>query len=317
MNFFTVIRSEVKNNAIKLARVVIRILAAFNSTRGILNVIYLKLSPQQKDTFHKGFAKIFRNSNIPVSNGLWKIKFHEKVYLMPLTRERFWQEWDSAISILGHDIEIKETYDSLLCSHDKPDLFIDIGANYGTHSLLFIVQGIETITFEPNSSCHDYFYSACKLNGVEPYLEPIALGNSNEHIELSYPEHDTWLGTTRASTLKNLSETHQLTTVKVEQKQLDDFITNILSRNTLIKIDTEGNELSVLKGAERILNEARPKVIFESFHDSERIELYNYLSELGYNIHCLPWAPDKNTKSLEEREFVESMSNNFIAVPLQ
>ncbi|CAA9891487.1 conserved hypothetical protein [Candidatus Methylobacter favarea] len=76
---------------------------------------------------------------------------------MPLTSERFWLDWDTAVSITGHDIEIKQTYEALIGSSEPPELFIDIGANYGTHSLLFLVHQIKTITFEPNASCHDFF----------------------------------------------------------------------------------------------------------------------------------------------------------------
>ena len=40
------------------------------------------------------------------------------------------------VSIVGHDIEVKETYAALIASDHRPTLFLDVGANYGLHSIL-------------------------------------------------------------------------------------------------------------------------------------------------------------------------------------
>jgi FkbM family methyltransferase len=42
----------------------------------------------------------------------------------------------------------------------------------------------------------------------------------------------------------------------------------------LVKIDTEGSEAAILRGAGRTLAERRPLIIFESFRDDGREELY-------------------------------------------
>jgi FkbM family methyltransferase len=177
---------------------------------------------------------------------VWKIVFEGKTILMPLTPERFWLDWDSAVSIVGNDVEVKDTYAALIQSRDAPELFIDIGANYGTHSLLFLVHGIETLSFEPNRSCHDYFRRVCELNRVVPTLETVALGDRVDCVELSYPERDTWLGSTDAEVVKRLVAGQALVTQAVQQKMLDEYLEKIRNKRTLIKLDTEGNELTVL-----------------------------------------------------------------------
>jgi FkbM family methyltransferase len=234
---------------------------------------------------------------------------------MPLTSERLWLDWDTAVSIIGHDIEVKKTYQALLDSREKPDLFIDIGANYGTHSLLFLVHHIQTITFEPNSSCHNYFREICKLNKVTPELEPVALGERHSYVELSYPERDTWLGSTDAEVIKEFASTYELLSEKVEQKTLDDYIPQIEHKRTLIKIDTEGKELAVLRGAIRTLQEVKPLIIFES-NCRERSELFNFFEVQRYEIYRLPWRPMRKSESLKADQFIASSSTNFIAVPI-
>jgi hypothetical protein len=170
-------------------------MAAFTWSRQGLNAAYLALTPCHRATFHEWFAKIFRNTSVQARDGNWTVVFAGKSILMPLVSESLWLDWDTAVSIVGHDIEIKQTYEALIgSSTTKPTLFIDIGANYGTHSLLFLVHGIKTMTFEPNSSCHGCFARLCELNHVTPTIEGVALGAYHGYVKLSYPKRDTWLG---------------------------------------------------------------------------------------------------------------------------
>ncbi len=294
----------------------VRVIAAFSWSRWALNAIYLKLTPSQRSLFHREFAKIFRNSYIRGSDGNWKVFFVNKSILMPLTSENFYLEWDSAVSIVGHDLEVKQTYEALIGSSEKPELFIDIGANYGTHSLLFLVNDIKTITFEPNTLCHVFFKKICKLNNVTPILEPVALGDREGYVELSYPKHDTWLGSTNTGVINRLSLSYDLVTKKVEQKTIDNYFSKILNNRTLIKIDTEGNELSVLRGAIKTLHENKPMIIFECFGDNERAGIFDYFNSQNYSIYYLPWNPTYKAESLTFDRFLVSSSTNFIAVPI-
>lgn len=172
---------------------------------------------------------------------------------MPLTAERFWLDWDTALSIVGHETEIKDTYLALIGSREAPELFLDIGANYGTYSLLFLTHNIETITFEPNSSCHDYFREICELNGVVGRLEAVALGDSEGFVELAYPEKDTWLGTTDMNIAKSLARRQELVARIVKQKTIDGYLPEFENKSMLIKIDTEGTEYRVLQGGLKAL----------------------------------------------------------------
>jgi len=234
-----------------------------------------------------------------------------------LTKEQFWLNWDTAVSIVGHEIEIKETYLSMIDSPEAPELFLDIGANYGTHSLLFLIHNIKTITYEPNSSCHDYFRKVCELNNVRSRLEAVALGDSEGYVELSYPEKDTWLGTTDKSIAEKLATNQKLMKEIVEQKKIDDYLTEIGNHKTLIKIDTEGNEYNVLQGALITLQKNKPKIIFECRRDSDRKELFHLFSAHGYSIYNLPWIPNKIIQSIDYSQFVASMSSDFIAIPIR
>jgi FkbM family methyltransferase len=293
----------------------VRLAISYSLSRRLLNVVYLKLTPVQRSLFHREFAKIFRNTYVHGNSGTWEVVFHGKSILMPLTSERFWLDWDSAVSITGHDINVKETYNALINSSEAPDFFIDIGGNYGTHSLLFLVHHIKTMTFEPNTSCHDYFREICKLNRVTPKLEPVALGERDGYVELSYPERDTWLGSIDAEVIKSLASTQELVKKKVGMKKLDDYLPQIENKQTLIKIDTEGNELAVLRGAVNTLQNILPKIIFECWGDDNRFGLFDFFAQHKYKIFNVPWDPVNKSQPLDFDQFIASSSTNFIAMP--
>ena len=314
---FSKVTQGMKSGAKLLVRSTFRAIASFPWSRRLLNAVYLKLTASQRAFFHQAFAKTFRNSNIQARDGTWKVIFASRSILMPLSSGNFWLDWDNAVSIVGHDIEVKQTYETLLGLPSlKPELFIDIGANYGTHSLLFLAHGIRAITFEPNTSCHDYFRQICKLNHVNPKLEPVALGDREGCVDFSYPQRDTWLGSTNSEIISKLSQREDLVTKKVEQKTLDSYSAEIAHKRTLIKIDTEGNELSVLKGAAKTLKEVKPMIIFECFGDNERTKLFGFLISQNNSIYRLPWNPEDKAESLTACQFLASASTNFIAIPL-
>jgi len=308
----------VRRGAKILARSTFTATAAFPWSRRLLNAAYLRLNASQRASLHRAFAKTFRSSRIRGRDGSWKVVFGDRSVALPLHSGSFWLDWDNAVSIAGHDIEVKQTYEALLgLPSEKPELFVDIGANYGTHSLLFLVHGVQSLTFEPNRACHDYFRNACALNHVTPKLEPVALGEERGEVEFSYPERDTWLGSTKAEVIEKLRGAEKLINGSVEQKTLDDYFVEIESKRTLIKIDTEGNELSVLEGAKKTLKFARPRVIFECWDENEKSGILNLFTAQSYSIHALPWSPKRNPPPLDFRRFMTSVATNFIALPAE
>ncbi len=285
-------------------------------SRKWFNIVYRKLSWSQKRIFHRTFAKTFREHERMIQICSWTVEFAGKQIEMPLRPEWLWLDWESAVSICGHDIEVKQTYCSLIQSTVRPEQFVDIGASYGTHSLLFLSHGIETISVEPNPSCHDHFQTMCRLNGVGPHIKGVALGERSDFVELSYPERDTWLGSTDMDTRHKLEAGENIITRTVEQKTMDDYLAEFSDRRLLIKIDTEGNECAVLTGGSRTLAEKRPIVIFESFlDDPRRDELFQIFSEHNYNTSKLPWVADQPKPTLTRSQFLIAEGNNFIAVP--
>ncbi len=293
-------------------RSAIRWMATHRAPRRILNHYYRGLSFQAKSRFHSRYSKIFRPGG-SVSPGQWTIDFLDHVIHLPLRPSLSWLDWDYALSVLGHDAEIKETYAALIESDQRPALFIDVGANYGTHSILFSVVGIPIIAIEPNAECRSQFEAVHELNQLKGRWVPAALGKQAGEIDLVYPGRQTWLGSTSKSVASRLNPL-PLVVTRVPVTVLDDYCDEMPDGEILLKLDVEGSEVEVLQGASQLLRSRAPKIIFESNENAVRPELLELLEGFGYSVYPLPWRPSENTRPLRRDEFLQNRATNFLAI---
>jgi len=83
-----------------------------------------------------------------------------------------------------------------------------------------------------------------------------------------------------------------------------------------MKMDIEGNEMPVLRAALKILRENRPKIIFESCSDEQRVELLEFFESERYVVCRLPWHPGDKADRLTRAQMTASSTSNFIALPI-
>lgn len=298
----------------RFSRTILRLGLSMVPTRTWLNCYYNKLKPEEKCRFHSEYWNLFRDDSAVFWSGVWELGVSDKVINLPLTPQRMWLDWDHGISLLGHDLEVKRFYSSLLRSQESPEIFFDVGANYGTHSLLFMCLGIPAVTFEPNSTCHPVFKEMCALNDLTPDIQHVAISSTEGDLELRYPEKCTWLGSVKANVCDALGSNYELIFEKVTAHPLDSYLHHLTGKKSLIKVDTEGNELEVFKGASRILSEARPIWVFESnANDPDRNEIADLLNNHGYEIYGL--CVDQPPAKLGVVEFIAGNQTNFAAWP--
>jgi hypothetical protein len=83
----------------------------------------------------------------------------------------------------------------------------------------------------------------------------------------------------------------------------------------LLKIDTVGHEACVLRGMQKILAERKPWIIFESYKDATRAEIFNLLTNALMGIHNLSLDPHTASTPLSHEGFLSAIATNFIARP--
>jgi FkbM family methyltransferase len=303
-------RPQIHNDLASL----IRTLATRRGTRRVLNAVYSSLTAANRVRFYGRFSKVFRERQGAFQDGSWNLRFDGKQLIVPLRSGYTWLDWDAALSIIGHDSELKHTYRSLARLEHPPRVVFDIGANYGTHSLLLLALGMRTISFEPNPACHNYFRLVCESNHLNYQLEPTAVGASPGLTELSYPEREEWLGTTQSTASEQM--TGNIRKIGVPVTTVDHYARDHEAPIDLIKIDVEGMELDVLRGATQTLKQWKPILLFESWKSEPRTELADFLHDSGYEICVLPLGELTRPPSLPRQEFLQSDQTNFGAVPI-
>lgn len=102
--------------------------------------------------------------------------------------------------------------------------------------------------------------------------------------------------------------------IHVEMKQLDEIIP-ATTKIHFIKIDVEGAEFSVLKGAKNLIKRDAPIIVFEcglgasDYYNTDPIELFTFIESVDLQIYTLEQFV-KNKKSLTKEQFNKMYETN-------
>lgn len=196
-------------------------------------------------------------------------------------------------------------FEKNLFEHIKKELyphktFVDIGANIGFLSLVLSRYAKQVYSFEPIPSLFEQFEKSIQLNGFSNIrLYNIACGDVTEQTHIRICKEN--MG---GSSILNFNQ-DQDELVPIQVDLLDNQLSDI--QIDVIKIDVEGYEYQVLKGAERTLKKCTPTLFLEYspnlYPDGVALKLYKFLKNVGYN----------NFFHIEEGKYLE----NFEDFPLE
>ena len=147
----------------------------------------------------------------------------------------------------------------------KDDLFIDIGANIGSYTVLASGEiGAKTISIEPIPSTFHKLMQNIKINNIENIVKPLNIGLGSAKSVLKF--------TTSYDTVNHVARSGDTDTVDVPVDTLDSICTQEIP--TLIKMDVEGFETEVVNGANSTFRNPSLKALI--------IELNDYSLQYGY-----------------------------------
>ncbi len=246
------------------------------------------------------------------------------VYIILKNGIRFWWIPRDPYSLLGMPLRgnFEPECTSLLAKLiKKGDTVFDVGANFGWYSCHFaqlVGERGKVHVFEPTNAIEDLknnlilneFKSRCILNQV-------ALGEKEGKEALFIPQKlGTAFASLREHSYDNSSKTHK---ISVPIEKLDDYVlSNKIEKVDFIKMDVEGGEYLVLKGAEIVLKQYSPVIMLE-LHESHTKcfgyspeELIIYLGDLGYYLYEID---ENEVGSVKEVISSENTNNyNFLAL---
>jgi FkbM family methyltransferase len=154
----------------------------------------------------------------------------------------------------------------------KDDVFYDVGANVGAYSLLAaaLYRGeVDIISFEPSATNFAQLTRNIGLNKWANRITPlpIALTDSRRLLHFGYSDLIAGAALHVVRTEPFVSEKAALIQ-KVVGMPLDDLITSFgIPSPSVMKIDVDGAELGVLKGAANTLGNPRLKSVLIELED--------------------------------------------------
>jgi FkbM family methyltransferase len=207
----------------------------------------------------------------------------------------------------------------------ESDLVIfDVGANTGGYSSMCAsrLKGkgkkLQFFLFEPNTSLHPLIHR--KMEGEQYFLFNTALGSASGTATFFIPESHV-----RGSLVDNENILNGHAAVRKEQvivTTLDDMVIETgCKRIDLLKIDVEGSEFDILKGAEKAIDDGIIRAIQFEFGTGQittRHYLHDYFNLLGTNYTIHRMLKDGISDSLKYNTQLEVFkTTNFIALKKQ
>jgi len=205
--------------------------------------------------------------------------------------------------------EFSESEGDLFRSLIKPGMtVIDVGANYGAHTLLFsrlVGNTGHVYAFEPQVQVYNCLCGSLALNNLTNVTAVCAAvgvsGEKVKYVELDYNQENNFGG----YSFEQIEDGQEMDVVPL----------NVPCH--FIKIDVEGMELAVVKGAAEMIREYQPVMYVEADRPKKNEELFKFIRSLGYEIywHSAPFFNTNNINQDKENLFEGIASINVLCVP--
>jgi FkbM family methyltransferase len=191
---------------------------------------------------------------------------------------------------------------------------VEVGANIGTHTVqlakLVGPQGT-VLAFEPQRIIFSLLCANLMLN-EQFHVQPIRAAVGDTHGSMPVPVLDPHA----AQNFGGVSLGPSGAGDTVPLVMLDDYT---LPSLRLLKIDVEGMEIRVLKGARRTIAAHRPLLYVENDRPQNSAALIGLILALGYRLfwHLPPLFNPDNFAGNPENVFPGILSVNMIGVPAE
>jgi FkbM family methyltransferase len=138
---------------------------------------------------------------------------------------------------------------------ERDQVVIDVGACFGSWTIPALLQGAIVYAYEPHPLLFTELCHNVSINGLSGRFVPQnkAVWSEGGKI-LELPQYDL-------SMMRHQGDNQPV--LRVMTVTLDEALIDLLERLDWIKIDVEGAEIEVLKGARQLIEKFNPRIIVE------------------------------------------------------
>ena len=192
---------------------------------------------------------------------------------------------------------------------------VDVGANIGFYSLLAaknIGNDGQLTCFEANPELAEIVFDNIAINGYMSNTTVVSKAAFSESTTLEFNIYNKFMGSSSlwADEAATALFQDEIRTIKVEAISLDEYFPKG-HKIDFIKIDAEGAEPYILKGARRILNENKSiqvlmefsTVMIQAAYGSVE-DYYQEIKSYGFEIYRI--NPDSTLQALSQDEAVKT-----------
>lgn len=224
---------------------------------------------------------------------------------------------DDSVSraILETGVWEPETWQAIAERLEPGGTFVDVGAHIGSYALKaakIVGPAGRVIAIEPNPDTLQRLQDNLRASGATVVtVQPVACADSETSLEF-FASLGSNTGGSSLSQTSASRDAQPVRAYQVRARPLDAIIEEAgLGRVDVVKIDTEGAELSVLKGARRTLARYRPVVVAELWEGTLKAmgtspaEVVEFLRSQGYTVRRT-FSEYNNTEFVPEKAQAES-----------
>ncbi|MGW2957102.1 FkbM family methyltransferase [Streptomyces sp. NPDC001220] len=185
----------------------------------------------------------------------------------------------------------------------------DVGAHVGYFSMIAAHASpkARVHSFEPVDQIHSRLSVNVRSNGVQNVkLHQAGVSSEPGWADISVRFSGNLLST--GSTLEGAAPDAQLK--RIQLVTLDEVFAD--TKLDLVKIDVEGHEMSVLRGARQVLRRDRPTLVMEALVDADLDDLVGQFEPLGYDVH---WIAERDGSLVHWKEPRPPHTRNLLFAP--
>ena len=149
---------------------------------------------------------------------------------------------------------------------------------------------MKVYSFEPSEGVLKYLNENIKINQLEKQVTSVSVALSDSKGSIDFYE----LKNPKFPNIHNLSGEHNTgakkdrlsNKIRVETTTLDDFVlSQKINSLEFMKLDTEGAENIILKGAKKTIEKFRPLIVCETLFNTIEADLEDTISSFDYHFY--------------------------------